>query len=112
MLKIFEYDLIQCEERTWHSWENFTETLTSDLQEFIKQNPNTPVGVIFNYTCEGTVILIDNKIFYQRIHEFGKKYNIKLSNITFRGSNEKIQQSYDNCMLGKKELINPRRGSL
>tara|TARA_B100000927_G_scaffold286110_1_gene277107 strand:- start:1045 stop:2190 length:1146 start_codon:yes stop_codon:yes gene_type:complete len=96
MLKIFEYDLIQCEERTWHSWENFTETLTSDLQEFIKQNPNTPVGVIFNYTCEGTVILIDNKIFYQRIHEFGKKYNIKLSNITFRGSNEKIQQSYDN----------------
>ena len=91
MIKTFEYDLIQCEERTWHSWENFTETLTQDFQNFRKQYPNEQVKIKFNYTCEGTVILIDNKIFYQRLHEFGKKYNVELSNITFRGSNEKIQ---------------------
>jgi|TARA_B100000073_G_C23702369_1_gene560906 hypothetical protein len=95
MIRTFEYDLLQCEERTWHSWENFTETLTQNFQNFRKQFPDEQVKIKFNYTCEGTVILIDNKIFYQRLHEFGKKYNVKLSNITFRGSNEKIQQSYD-----------------
>ena len=73
MIKTFEYDLLQCEERTWHSWENFTETITKNFQNFRIQNPDEQVKIKFNYTCEGTVILIDNKIFYQRLHEFGKK---------------------------------------
>ena len=40
--------------------------------------------------------LIDGSIFYKAIHDFGKKYNLKLSDITYNGSNEKIQESYDN----------------
>ena len=96
MIKIFEYDLLQCEERTWHSWENFTETLTLDFQKFRLSNPDKPVKIIFNYTCEGTMWLIDGSIFYKAIHDFGKKYNLKLSDITYNGSNEKIQESYDN----------------
>ena len=96
MIKIFEYDLLQCEERTWHSWENFTETLTLDFQKFRLSNPDKPVKIIFNYTCEGTMWLVDGSIFYKAIHDFGKKYNLKLSDITYNGSNEKIQESYDN----------------
>ncbi len=95
-MNTFTYDLVQCQERVWHDWENFTETLTSDLQDFRKQNPNTPVEVIFNYTCEGTMWMVNGSIFYKAIHEFAKKYNIDCKNITYNGSNEKIQESYDN----------------
>lgn len=96
MTKTFEYDLLQCEERTWHSWENFTETLTQDFQSYRQTNPSEPVKIIFNYTCEGTMLLVDGSIFYKAIHDFGKKYNVKLSDITYNGSNEKIQESYNN----------------
>ena len=50
MAKTFEYDLIQCEERTWHSWENFTETITKDFQNFRLENPTQDVKIKFNYT--------------------------------------------------------------
>lgn len=96
MIKTFEYDLLKCEERTWHSWENFTETLTQDFKTFRQSNPSEPVKIIFNYTCEGTMWLVDGSIFYKAIHDFAKKYNVKLSDITYNGSNEKIQESYDN----------------
>ena len=96
MIKTFEYDLLQCEERTWHSWENFTETLTKDFQSFRQSNPDEPVRIYFNYTCEGTMWLVNGSIFYKAIHDFGKKYNVDLNNITYRGSNEKIQESYNN----------------
>ena len=66
-METFRYDLIQCQERTWHSWENFTETLTQDLQDFLKQNPDTPVEVIFDYTCEGTMWMVNGSIFYKAI---------------------------------------------
>jgi len=94
--KTFEYNLLDCQERTWHSWENFTETLTTNFQNYRKVNPSTPVKIIFNYTCEGTMWLIDNDIFYKAIHNFAKKYNVQLSDITYKGSNEKLQDSYDN----------------
>jgi hypothetical protein len=96
MAQTFEYDLLQCEERTWHSWENFTETLTQDFQSYRQTNPSEPVKIIFNYTCEGTMWLIDGSIFYKAIHDFGKKYNVRLSDITYNGSNEKLQESYNN----------------
>ena len=48
MTQTFEYDLLQCEERTWHSWENFTETLTQDFKSFRQSNPDVPVKIIFN----------------------------------------------------------------
>ena len=75
--KTFEYNLLDCQERTWHSWENFTETLTTNFQNYRKVNPSTPVKIIFNYTCEGTMWLIDNDIFYKAIHNFAKKYNVR-----------------------------------
>ena len=96
MTQKFEYDLLQCEERTWHSWENFTETLTQDFQSYRQSNPDVPVKIIFNYTCEGTMWLVDGSHFYKAIHDFGKKYNVKLSDITYKGSNEKIKDSYNN----------------
>lgn len=96
MTQKFEYDLLQCEERTWHSWENFTETLTQDFQSYRGTNPSEPVKIIFNYTCEGTMWLVDGSHFYKAIHDFGKKYNVKLSDITYKGSNEKIKDSYNN----------------
>ena len=96
MAQTFEYDLLQCEERTWHSWENFTETLTQDFQSYRGTNPSEPVKIIFNYTCEGTMWLVDGSHFYKAIHDFGKKYNVKLSDITYKGSNEKIKDSYNN----------------
>ena len=79
MARTFTYDLIQCEERTWHSWENFTETLTQDFQSYRQSNPDDPVKIIFSYTCEGTMWLVDGSHFYKAIHDFGKKYNVKLS---------------------------------
>lgn len=96
MTKTFEYNLLKCEERTWHSWENFTETLTEDFKKFRQSNPSEPVKIIFNYTCEGTMWLIDGHIFYKAIHDFAKKYNVNCNDITYNGSNEKIQESYDN----------------
>ena len=72
----FEYDLLQCEERVWHSWENFTETLTQDFRSWRKFNPHSPVKIIFNYTCEGTMWLVEGDIFYKAIHNFAKKYKI------------------------------------
>lgn len=95
-MKIFEYNLLDCQERTWHSWENFTETLTKDFRSFRQTNPDTPVKVIFNYTCEGTMWLVNGKIFYEAIHDFAKKYNVNCRDITYNGSNEKIQESYNN----------------
>ena len=91
----FEYDLLQCEERVWHSWENFTETLTQDFRSWRKFNPHSPVKIIFNYTCEGTMWLVEGDIFYKAIHNFAKKYNVNCNDITYNGSNEKLQESYD-----------------
>ena len=96
MTKTFEFNLQNCEERVWHNFENFTETLTQDFQSYRQSNPDQPVKIIFNYTCEGTMWLVNGSHFYKAIHDFGKKYNIKLSDITYNGSNEKLQESYDN----------------
>ncbi|MDA9843207.1 hypothetical protein N9C44_01900 [bacterium] len=95
MEKLFEYDLLHCQDRTWHSWENFTETLTDNFRQFRASNPDAPVKIIFYYTCEGTMWLIENDIWFKAIHNFASKYNVPLTKISYIGSNEKLQQCYD-----------------
>ena len=49
----------------------------------------------FEYTQEGTLWVINNKWFAEAIHDFAKKYNIPLSNITYHGGSATLQETYD-----------------
>lgn len=92
----FFYRVCQAQERGRLNTENFTETLTSDLQKYCKENSRRDnVYVYFEYTQEGTLWVINNKWFAEAIHDFAKKYNIPLSNITYHGGSATLQETYD-----------------
>jgi len=92
----FFYRLNKCEERSRRNFENFTETLTSDLQQYCKENPRRDnIHVYFEYTQEGTLWVVDNKWFADAIHNFANKYNIPLSNITYHGGAATLEKSYN-----------------
>lgn len=97
MTKQFTYDLIDCENRTWDGFDDFTETLTSDLKTYLQSNPqeHQTVKILFHYTSEGTTWLVNNLWFPDAIHKFSKKYRIPLANITFKSGSANIQKSYD-----------------
>lgn len=93
----FFYDLKNCAVRDWRNFENFTETLTADFQQFVKSNPSkvNDICVTFEYVSEGTFWLIDNVIWFETIHSFAHKYGVKLENILFICSNSVIFDCYD-----------------
>ena len=78
MTKIFKYELIECEERVWDNWEDFTQTQTADLISYLRNNPteHLTVKIHFTYTSEGTTWLINGKWFPDAIHKFAHKYSI------------------------------------
>lgn len=92
----FFYRLNKCEERGRRNFENFTETLTSDLQEHCKQTSRRDnIFVYFEYTQEGTLWVVNDKWFADAIHNFAKKYSIPLQNITFHGGAASLDRSYN-----------------
>ena len=92
----FFYRLNKAKERGRIDFENFTETLTSDLQQYCKENSRRDnIHVYFEYTQEGTLWVVNNKWFADAIHDFADKYKITLSNITYHGGSATLKQTYD-----------------
>ena len=97
----FRHKLTHAKERNRENFEDFTETLTGDLKQYISDNPHfdgepyNNVFVIFDYTQEGTLWVVNREWFPAAIHNFANKYNIPIQNILYHGGSATIQQSYD-----------------
>ena len=93
----YSIDINEAKDRTWARFEDFTKTLTVQLVNDIHTNKvdASEVTVNFIYRSEGTLLLIDNKWFMHAIHDFANKYSIPLKNITYQGTNSKLDSVYN-----------------
>ena len=82
-------------ESDWINFEDFTETLTGEIVEFLDTHSPDEVKITFSYTSESSLYLIDNKWFLEKIHLFADRYKIPYKNITFRSSNVLIEETYN-----------------
>ena len=94
---VYEFNLQNCEERSKESFEDFTVTLTKDLTDKLKANPkqSKEIDIIFRYTSEGTLWLVNGEYWAGTIHKFAKKYDIPLENITFLSGSSTVESSYN-----------------
>lgn len=93
----YTIDINAVENRCWDHFQDFTKTHTTDIVTDIKNNNVKPedVYIEFKYTAEGTMWLINDKWFMHAIHDFANSLNIPLKNITYTGTNAKLDTVYD-----------------
>ena len=95
----FRFKLSHAKQRIRDNFEDFTETLTTDLKQYISNNPQDKpydnVFVIFDYTQEGILWVVNREWFPAAIHNFANKYNIPIQNILYIAGSATIQESYD-----------------
>ena len=94
-MKQYRYDLIDCYEKTWDNFEDFTQTLTKDLVYDLQTISPDQVKIHFQYPAESTLLVVNGKWFMDSIHDFANNHNIPLQNITFRGTNPKLVETYN-----------------
>ena len=94
---VYNYNLQDCQERNRSDFEDFTVTLTKDLVNKLEADPSysKQIDIIFRYTSEGTLWLVNGEYWAGTIHKFAKKYDIPLQNITFLSGSGTVQSSYD-----------------
>lgn len=88
----YQVDLSKCKELTWFEFEDFTQTLTKDFIDTVSENDT----IEFSYMAESTLLLVNGKWFIDAIHKFANAHQIPLKNITFRGTNPRIIETYNN----------------
>lgn len=96
MLKEYTYRLDNCTRRCRDDFSDFTVELTSDLINDLRQGQNpSEVKVVFQYLSEGTMWVVNRKWFMHAIHDFCTEHNIPPSNVTYHGSNYRMDEVYD-----------------
>lgn len=91
---ILNIDLIGCEERSFENFEDFTVTKTGKLKDILLDTPVEKIFIVFNYTCEASLFLVNDEWFPRAIHNFSKRSGIPIQNITFASGNLKFEESY------------------
>jgi hypothetical protein len=96
-MKNYIIDISKIEDRSWDNFPDFTKSHTTDIVADIQNNNVKPedVYVEFKYTAEGTTWLINDKWFMHAIHDFANSINIPLKNITYTGTNAKLDTVYN-----------------
>jgi len=94
---VHRFNLQDCEERARTNFEDFSVTLTKDLVNKLEADPSysKQIDIIFRYTSEGTLWLVNGEWWAGTIHKFAKKYNIPLENITFLSASATVESSYN-----------------
>ena len=94
---VHHFNLQDCEERARTNFEDFSVTLTKDLVNKLEADPSysKQIDIIFRYTSEGTLWLVNGEWWAGTIHKFAKKYNIPLENITFLSASATVESSYN-----------------
>jgi len=87
-------NLISCQERGWDCFEDFTKTLTGNLPERLTEAPPENIYILFHYSCEASMFLVNGEWFPRAIHNFSKEHGIPLKNITFCSGNLRFEESY------------------
>lgn len=90
------YDIINCEERVWDNFEDFTKTFRKDIDQKLSELESPEyIFIKFLYSCEASKFLINGEWFPRAIHNFSNDTGIPLENITFTSGNLKFKESYD-----------------